>query len=200
MTPSIRIAVFPSCPLRHRPVAHGLGLNNVLSRYFHVSAPLRGLRNRLKNAGRTRSNDRRIVRSQGLSGFGASSSAATPAFSGSVGKRIAKEEVTGHDMLIKDATRREHQRSPSVLKTVVTESTMEQQLSNTPIMAGLSALMLRVTMHANVGCVGERIFQKGVPSLENLLRWTKHPIYSIRWLAWKVISRLASQFKQVCCS
>jgi hypothetical protein len=38
--------------------------------------------------------------------------------------------------MIRDATRREEQRAPSVLKTVVTESMLEQQLSNTPLISG----------------------------------------------------------------
>ena len=96
---------------------------------FHASAPLRGLRIRLKNAGPARTYEKRVPRSQAIP-------ASVEEAALRVGKRIPKDLPTGRDMMIRDATRREEQRAPSVLKAVVTESVLEQQLSNTPIIAG----------------------------------------------------------------
>jgi hypothetical protein len=98
-------------------------------RQFHASAPLRGLRNRLKNAGRARTYEKRVPRSQAVPASAAEAAER-------VGKRIPNELPTGPEWMVRDATRRVEQRAPSVLKAVVTESVLEQQLGNTPIIAG----------------------------------------------------------------
>jgi hypothetical protein len=98
-------------------------------RQFHATPPAHGLRNRLKNAGPARTFEKRVPRSQAVPASAAEAAER-------IGKRIPKEQLTGREWMIRDATRREEQRAPSVLKTVVTESMLEQQLSNTPLISG----------------------------------------------------------------
>jgi len=131
MPPSLRTAVL----WLPRPPSLG-GSTTIMiptrSRQFHASAPLRGLRNRLKNAGRPRTYDKRVTRSEAVPASAAEAAER-------VGKRIPNEKVLARDIMVRDSTRRETRPSPRVLQNLITENVLEQQLSNTPIIAGSSA-------------------------------------------------------------
>jgi hypothetical protein len=44
--------------------------------------------------------------------------------------------------------------------------------------------------------IGERIIKREkLLHLDTLKRWARHPIYSLRFLAWQQVGRLANTFK-----